>query len=907
MSATPRFTDSHPPSPMPAPRIRPRPRPAHLRLVSLCCAAGAAVIALAGCGSSTNNGTEPQGPARLVVVSGSGQSADLGQPLASPLVVQVTTASNAAVSGVPVSFAVTSGSGSVSAPSATTNAQGQASVSFTMGQSPGGSTVTATAAALPGASAVFLINSGPTITGHVVVGSLVPRLPELRASPPVPLRAVPARPVRGARLDVAFRPGVLGTGRVGALSVSSLAAAREVAAGLRAHLEASTIARLYTVTDVSPVIGAARITLRDPARRDSVLAALRADPLVAAAGVDGTLSRTPIAKVALSRTLLARQSAGRRALGTGGITFPPTGFADIQLWHYALIDAPRAWTVTTGKSSVVVAVIDDGINAHPDIVGNLDMAGGYDFVEDDSAFVGGPFAICSGGSFTNFDDDGDSGPDPDPTMPIAVTYDPVSACYAVDDIANHGLHVAGTIGAGGSPGANASGVDWTVKIRPVRALGIDGSGYDFDIAQAVLYAAGLPAAGQNGQLVTAPNRAPIINMSLGGPGSDTTLQRAVAAAIGAGSVIIAAAGNTPSTQPSFPASYPGVIAVGALGPDGNLASYTSSGADLSLVAPGGDFRFDDLTNPYTAGTSGVLSTTWDFTTGTPSYAFYTGTSMAAPHVSGVAALVLAQNPGLSGSALAARLLSTARDLGPSGFDQRYGYGLVDAYAAVTGQQPVTRTFVRAIDSGTGVVVKQVQAAADGSFTLTLLPPGSYYVVAGQDEGGDGLLGFPGRRMGWAGGTQPAAITADATHVADATVVIGAPVEQSPNDAPMTPQQIFVDGWIAGSINASNGRDFYRVMIPAAGTYTIETSGVLGTCMSALELNTAITLRTAAGAAVATNDNSSYFSASGMTFPGLYCSKISTTLQPGTYTIEVDFSTTPAGNPGSYRLQVRTGA
>ncbi|HEY7877819.1 MAG TPA: S8 family serine peptidase, partial [Gemmatimonadaceae bacterium] len=555
---------------------------------------------------------------------------------------------------------------------------------------------------------------------------------------------------------------------------------------------------------------------------------------------------------------------------------------------------------------VTVAVVDDGINQHPDIVANLDMAGSYDFVQNDSANVG-PQPLCSGGTFSNFDDDGDSGPDPDPTMPLSVTFDDINQCWSIDDLADHGLHVAGTIGAGGNPGGLVSGVNWSVRIRPVRALGIDGSGYFFDIAQAVLYAAGLPASGKNGTLVTAPNRAPIINMSLGGPSTDTSLARAVASAIGAGSIIVAAAGNTPQTAPSYPAALPGVIAVAALGPDARLTSYSSAGPDVSLVAPGGDFRFDDLTNPYTGGSSGILSTTWDFTSNTPSYAFYTGTSMATPHVSGVAALVLAQNPGLSGAALRARLLSTAVDLGPVGPDDRYGYGLVDAYAAVTGQQPVVSTSVRAIDATSGVVVRTSTAGADGAFALTQLPAGSYYVVAGQDEGDDGVLGFPGRRLGWAGGTNPTPVSVDSGRVTDVAIAIGAPIEQSPNGNPAHAQQIFADSWISGSLAASGTPDAFRVLIPAAGTYSFETSGVLGACGNALELNTTLTLLDHTGATVASNDNSSYFSGSSMTFPGIYCSKISMTLQPGAYTVLVGWSTVPAPNPGSYRLHVRTGS
>jgi len=139
------------------------------------------------------------------------------------------------------------------------------------------------------------------------------------------------------------------------------------------------------------------------------------------------------------------------------------------------------------------------------------------------------------------------------------------------------------------------------------------------------------------------------------------------------------------------------------------------------------------------------------------------------------------------------------------------------------------------------------------------------------------------------------------------VVIGAPVEQSPNGDKTHAQQMFVDSWIAGSLAAPTGKDYYRVLIPSAGSYTIETSGVLGACGLALELNTTLAITDTNGASVAANDNDSYFSDAAVTFPGNYCSKITATLQPGAYTIAVGWSSTPAPNPGSYRLQVRSGS
>src|SRR3989442_14588216 len=115
--------------------------------------------------------------------------------------------------------------------------------------------------------------------------------------------------------------------------------------------------------------------------------------------------------------------------------------------------------------------------------------------------------------------------------------------------------------------------------------------------------------------------------------------------------------------------------------------------------------------------------------------------MATPHVAGTAALVLAANPGLTGAQLRTRLQSTAVHLGGSGFDSRYGYGLVNAYNAINNVSGPTRAaFVRLVSATTGDTVRSTAVGADGSFTVSRVAPGSYFVVAGQDEGGDKLIG-----------------------------------------------------------------------------------------------------------------------------------------------------------------------
>jgi serine protease len=754
-----------------------------------------------------------------------------------------------------------------------------------------------------------------SIVGHVTINPGESRIPaqnfvgKQTRSPLTPLAS--RRGKESQRINVVFRGEALGTGQLGAMSVRTIERARQVGVTIRARLAAHPSSSLFTVTDVSPVIGAARLRLHDPSQRDAVMAALRADPAVAAVDIDRLLSRGPESKVKLSAALKQqiRDARGSTTPGATDLRFAGGSQSRIQYWHYNLIDAPRAWALPdTGDRSVYIAVIDDGYNDHPDILPNYELgASSYDFVSDDTPDFGGPVPNCDGGpNFTNSDGDATPGPDGDAHMPVSVAFDADNGCFQVEDIANHGLHVAGTIGATNAPGNLVTGINWAARIVPIRALGIDGFGYDFDIAQAVLYAAGLPAEGAGGNMVTAPTPSRIINMSLGGA-SDSTLGAAVAAAIAAGSTIIASSGNAASYTPNFPASYPDVISVAALGPDGELTSYSSTNAFVSLVAPGGDFRFDDPTNASSGGTSGVLSTVWDFNAPAgPDWAFYTGTSMAAPHVTGIAALVLAHNPGMTGAQLRSRLTSTAVDMGPPGFDTRYGYGRVDAYNAITGTQgPPMKIYVSAIDASTGAVAKTVEADADNSYKLDGLTAGSYYVVAGQDENDDAIIGFPGRRYGWAnGGGVPTAIAVSTNGSVDASIPIGVPTQQVG-----VAGRVFVDSWVFGSSGTENTVNSYSVAVPTAGVYTFETSGAIGSCGFALELNTFITVKSSSGSVVGSNDNTS--SATGlMTFPGTRCSYVSATLQPGTYTVEVKGGNSSGGgadfNPGTFRLHVRSG-
>ena len=326
-------------------------------------------------------------------------------------------------------------------------------------------------------------------------------------------------------------------------------------------------------------------------------------------------------------------------------------------WHYEAMNLPAAWDITDGTGSdVTVAVIDSGSLPHPDLQNTL--VGGYDFVSDP---VNGA--------------DGD-GYDPDPTD-------------LTQDSVYHGTHVAGTVAAGTNDGFGVAGVSWGAKVLPVRVLGVTG-GTLADIMNGVLWSAGESVAG----VPENPNPAQVINMSLGGGAPCSQFaQEAFNTVRAKGVTVVVAAGNEDSDAGlSTPANCDGVIVVGATGPQGARAPYSNHGADIDVMAPGGDTT-QSLTVAGETFPAGVLSTSKNDQTGSYNYIAIDGTSMAAPHIAGLVALMLAQEPGLDPDMVLARLQAGATPLSaeacnrPSGDD--CGAGLVDAAAALsgTGTQP----------------------------------------------------------------------------------------------------------------------------------------------------------------------------------------------------------------------------
>ncbi len=292
-------------------------------------------------------------------------------------------------------------------------------------------------------------------------------------------------------------------------------------------------------------------------------------------------------------------------------------------WHYFApgsghygINMPAAWNIITGSNSIVVAVIDTGITDHLDLAGRT--VPGYDFITDPATANDG------------------NGRDNDPHDPGDWTTDNLCrAGWTATNSSWHGTHTAGTIGAASNNGLGVAGINWNSKIMPVRVLGRCG-GTISDIADGMRWAAGFPVSG----VPANPNPAKVISMSLGGSGAcEKTYQDAVVAINAAGATIVVSAGNSSADASGFqPANCNGVVTVAATDRNGDLAFYSNNGAIVKIAAPGGDLRAADP--------NGVLST---FNTGlttpiTGTYHYYQGTSMAAPHVSGVASLLYSLNP-----------------------------------------------------------------------------------------------------------------------------------------------------------------------------------------------------------------------------------------------------------------------
>jgi serine protease len=344
-----------------------------------------------------------------------------------------------------------------------------------------------------------------------------------------------------------------------------------------------------------------------------------------------------------------------------GMSGQPGGWQADQ-WNFLPgtgVDAPRAWDnlIARGRPGglgVKIAVLDTGLayedrgpfRRSPDI-SRFRVGRGYDFC----AHSGTLGASCAGTDA--HPDDGDG----------------------------HGTHVASTIAEATSNGVGETGLAYGATLIPVKVLNRDGDGDETSIAAGLRYAADRGAQVINlsfefGSAITSPRQIPKI-------------AAAVRYARHKGALIVAAAGNSASDKVGYPAALPGVVSVGAVTEHGCLASYSDAGPGLDLVAPGGgeDALLPDqpACRPDDPSGRSILQMTFTAnkrTFGLP--AKYYGTSMAAPHVTATAALIIASGvlgPKPTPAAIERRLKATARDLGTPGPDTTYGAGMVDAGAA----------------------------------------------------------------------------------------------------------------------------------------------------------------------------------------------------------------------------------
>ncbi|MFR9776946.1 type VII secretion-associated serine protease mycosin [Micromonospora sp. MS34] len=276
-------------------------------------------------------------------------------------------------------------------------------------------------------------------------------------------------------------------------------------------------------------------------------------------------------------------------------------------WHLRYLEAKRAQGLSKG-AGVIVAVLDTGVAPHPDL--KLNLLPGID---------------TTSGNLNDERQDSDG----------------------------HGTGMAGLIAAHGSgPTMGALGIAPEAKILPIRGKHRNEDGNTDELAAGIDFAIA--------------HKADVISISAGGS-ADVQLQQAIRSAIQADIVVVAAAGNADSSGiVEYPASEPGVIAVGGVDRDGNHAAISVTGPQIDVVAPAVDIYSTSINGTYRVGT---------------------GTSDATAIVAGAAALIRSKYPDLPAQEVAHRLTATAIDKGPPGRDDEYGYGVIDLVAALTADVP----------------------------------------------------------------------------------------------------------------------------------------------------------------------------------------------------------------------------
>lgn len=353
-------------------------------------------------------------------------------------------------------------------------------------------------------------------------------------------------------------------------------------------------------------------------------------------------------------------------------------------WHYSAISLPEAWQKSTGGEGVTVAVVDTGVDIEHTDLKNQEIK-----------------------------------------LLAKEKYEEKGLPSSITDRNGHGTHVAGTIGAvANNQGGKVVGVNWDVTLFPIRVfggeLGSNSGSYKL-VAEAIKLAVDYESD--------------IINLSLGSPFPSATVKKAIDYAHQQDVTVIAAAGNGGNDKIGdpdllYPAQFETVISVGAVDYNLELARFSNYGRELDFVAPGQHIY---STVPYGRYRDSYLEEVIE-----GEHVRLSGTSMAAPHVAGVAALLLAEEPDLTPAQIKERLQRTAQDLGAEdvgrGWDFKYGYGLINAHAAVTNAQIGQAVVFAGKKDGNQIKLKSqlAEVSEDGFYQLKEVEAGEWHLYAWID-------------------------------------------------------------------------------------------------------------------------------------------------------------------------------
>ncbi|MBN1396302.1 MAG: S8 family serine peptidase [Pirellulales bacterium] len=466
-----------------------------------------------------------------------------------------------------------------------------------------------------------------------------------------------------------------------------------------------------------------------------------------------------------------------------------------QLWGMETIDAPQAWNLSTGSSSVVVAVIDTGVDyTHVDLAANVWT---------------NPGEIAGNG----IDDDGNGFVDD------VHGYDFINEDGNPMDDNGHGTHVSGTIAAVANNGVGVAGVNWSGSVMALKFLNSDGSGYLSDAVRAINYATMMRTQYDVNVRVT--------NNSWGGGGYSTSMYNAIQASNNADILFVAAAGNSSSDNdlsPQYPANYScsNVISVAAISQNGQLASFSSYGATtVDLAAPG----------------VSILSTI-------PGnrYSYYSGTSMATPHVAGVAALAFSLNPNASAAQVRNAILAGAETSSALAGKTATG-GILNAYNTmqIIGGQvhgPIISTLAASPSSVMAgeTVTLTAEGISDDSGTVVRV---NFYRDANNNSRYDATDPLVGSTASIVGGTASVSIDTSAlaagTHrylaqaidnhaesSSWATASLNVLPPDDHGDSAATATAILASGSTAGTLGAAGDADWFKFQAVAGKTYVFST-------------------------------------------------------------------------------------